>query len=90
MYKYKRQAETFYASKNDHHYLLNISTSEYFVINQTAALIWILLDKPKSLNSILLHLRNSSLDFDSFQIELTLYDFLDELLGFNLITFTAY
>lgn len=85
-----RQTDTFYASKNDHHYLLNISTSEYFVINQTAALIWTLLDKPKSLNTLLLQLRNSSLDFNSSQIELNFYDFLDELLGFNLITFTAY
>lgn len=90
MYKYMRQTDTFYASKNDHHYLLNISTSEYFVINQTAALIWTLLDKPKSLNTLLLQLRNSSLDFDSSQIELNFSNFLDELLGFNLITFTAY
>ncbi len=89
MPKYKRQINTFYATKNDQHYLLNISTSEYYSINENAALIWTLLDRPMSSNSLLSHLKAGSQNFDPLQIELYLYDFLDELVGLNLITLTS-
>jgi hypothetical protein len=90
MLKYKRQINTFYATKNEHHYLLNLSTSEYYCINENAALIWTLLSKPMSSNSLLSLLKDSPHNFDPLQIELYLYDFLDELVGLNLITLTSY
>ncbi len=89
MSTFKRQSNTFYASKNNQHFLLNISTSEYFYINSAAALVWTLLDKPMSPNSLILHLKRKSLNFDTHQIEHKLHDFLFELVRYNLITISS-